>query len=201
MTNLTESLAEQHRQRQLALRALIIRQVVAVMPMLDFARLEDSWPRVEQVLIAAVRQGRELSSLLADEYYRQERDAINAPSVVLERPLLDASALAALTTSLQVTGLVEARRLVQQKRPDARNQTLVTLSGSSTRHALAGGRDTLKAYMQMDKYAHGYKRVTSGKACKFCQMLAGRGAVYKKDSGDFKAHDHCGCSLQVVFKR
>lgn len=44
-----------------------------------------------------------------------------------------------------------------------------------------------------------YRRITSGTACAFCRMLAGRGAVYSENTGRFQAHDHCACTAEPDF--
>jgi hypothetical protein len=100
-----------------------------------------------------------------------------------------------LAVSLNVVGLYGARSLLSQGRRDAAAQTLVKVSGAVGRHVLNAGRDTVLRSTRADPRARGWRRVTSGNPCPFCSMLAGRGAVYSKEGGDFGAHDHCSCSL------
>lgn len=45
----------------------------------------------------------------------------------------------------------------------------------------------------------GWRRVTDGKPCAFCAMLAGRGAVYSQETSVFHVHDYCGCTVEPVF--
>lgn len=62
-------------------------------------------------------------------------------------------------------------------------------------------RDTILTNQKQDPQALGWKRITRGaKSCKFCRMLADRGAVYRKDSATFAAHDDCMCTAAPVFK-
>lgn len=62
-------------------------------------------------------------------------------------------------------------------------------------------RDTILTNRQQDPQALGWKRITRGsKSCSFCRMLADRGAVYRKDSATFAAHDDCMCTAAPVFK-
>lgn len=35
--------------------------------------------------------------------------------------------------------------------------------------------------------------------CRFCQMLAARGAVYKSSTARFAAHPYCDCTAEPVF--
>lgn len=44
-----------------------------------------------------------------------------------------------------------------------------------------------------DPQARGYMRRTRPGACKFCLMVASRGAVYTKASATFACHEHCYC--------
>lgn len=60
-------------------------------------------------------------------------------------------------------------------------------------------RDTITVNRRRDPAAVGWRRVTSG-GCKFCRMLADRGAVYKDDSAHFASHPHCHCGAEPVFK-
>ena len=60
-------------------------------------------------------------------------------------------------------------------------------------------RTTLTANVRRDPAANGWQRVAAG-GCKFCQMLAGRGAVYKQDTAHFASHPNCHCTAQPVFQ-
>ena len=82
----------------------------------------------------------------------------------------------------------------------AKLKALVTVSGTSSRHVLNGGRDALDELIQADDAAVGWARVTDGDPCAFCAMLASRGAVYKSAmTAGFKAHDHCACTAEPVY--
>lgn len=62
-------------------------------------------------------------------------------------------------------------------------------------------RDTILTNQKQDPGAVGWKRITRGsKSCPFCRMLADRGAVYRKDTATFAAHDDCMCTAAPVFK-
>ena len=60
-------------------------------------------------------------------------------------------------------------------------------------------RDTITTNRRRDPEATGWQRVASA-GCKFCRMLAGRGAVYKESTARFASHPHCGCSAVPVFQ-
>ncbi|WP_223690102.1 VG15 protein [Leifsonia poae] len=59
-------------------------------------------------------------------------------------------------------------------------------------------RDTITTNRQRDPEAVGWRRVTSG-GCKFCRMLADKGAVYREGTARFAAHPHCHCTAEPVF--
>lgn len=52
---------------------------------------------------------------------------------------------------------------------------------------------TITGSAQEDPQARGYMRRTRPGACKFCIMVASRGAVYTKRSARFACHGHCYC--------
>ena len=74
------------------------------------------------------------------------------------------------------------------------------LRGAGTRLIMNGGRQTVTQAASLDDLAEGWERVIEPGACSFCAMLAGRGAVYKGSTVNFRAHDHCHCVARAIFK-
>lgn len=60
-------------------------------------------------------------------------------------------------------------------------------------------RDTILTNRRRDPESVGWRRITSG-GCRFCRMLADRGAVYRHDTAQFASHPNCHCSAQPVFR-
>lgn len=60
-------------------------------------------------------------------------------------------------------------------------------------------RDTILANRRADPASVGWRRITAG-GCKFCRMLADRGAVYKQATARFAAHTNCHCVAEPVFQ-
>jgi len=60
-------------------------------------------------------------------------------------------------------------------------------------------RDTITTNRRRDPEAAGWRRVSVG-GCKFCRMLADRGAVYRDETARFASHTHCHCTAEPVFK-
>lgn len=82
---------------------------------------------------------------------------------------------------------------------EASDMALSGASGSLIRNVLDGDRETVLDSIRTDKVAKGYARVTDSNPCDFCEMLAGRGAVFGEESADFEAHDKCACSAEPSF--
>jgi hypothetical protein len=59
-------------------------------------------------------------------------------------------------------------------------------------------RDTVTGNTERDPQAIGWRRIASG-GCKFCSMLAARGAVYTANTARFAAHEHCHCTAAPAF--
>lgn len=76
-------------------------------------------------------------------------------------------------------------------RPEAMREGLKSAAG---KYVLGASRATIQWNVSRDPRASGWERVTSGDSCEFCEMLAGRGAVYKDDTVHFAAHKSCNCA-------
>lgn len=60
-------------------------------------------------------------------------------------------------------------------------------------------RDTTLGNGANDGMFVGYKRIARGESCGFCKALADRGAVFKKNTAYFAAHDDCQCTAAAAF--
>lgn len=81
--------------------------------------------------------------------------------------------------------------------PDWRQARERATGGLQLRIANAA-RETVRSSSVEDPRARGWQRSAS-MGCPFCQMLAGRGAVYSRGTVDFAAHDHCRCVAVPAF--
>lgn len=75
----------------------------------------------------------------------------------------------------------------------------VLVEGGLQRRIANAARETIRTSSIEDPSATGWQRSASG-GCPFCQMLAGRGAVYTSSSVDFASHDHCHCVCVPAFR-
>lgn len=62
------------------------------------------------------------------------------------------------------------------------------------------GRGAVQEAVRRDRQATAWARAAALGACSFCKMLAVRGAVYKQDTADFRAHDGCHCCVIPIFR-
>lgn len=76
---------------------------------------------------------------------------------------------------------------------------LPLITGGMIRRVLNEGRDTVASATGADPKARGWQRSARGDGCGFCQMLAGRGAVYSKKTVKFASHDNCRCVAVPAF--
>lgn len=191
-------ITERHRLSQLAAGALVVHQMRAAFKLLDVDDLDGTFEDWLAVVGPIVQSGRTLSSQLASGYLSAVRvlKAGSAFAPVLAGPIDPA----VLSTSMLVTGPVSLRSNFGRVPIERALQIAEGRSADAgMRHALNGGRETITQTVKADPKARGYQRVTSGNACEFCSMLAGRGGVYGAASADFEAHDRCGCSAEPIY--
>lgn len=64
-----------------------------------------------------------------------------------------------------------------------------------------GFRDSILGNTRIDTEAIGWSRIARPGACKFCAMLADKGAVYRSEStAIFSAHTDCNCAARPEFR-
>jgi len=76
---------------------------------------------------------------------------------------------------------------------------LALLDGGMIRRISDVARETVMGSAVADPQADGWQRFAAG-GCAFCQMLAGRGAVYTAATANFASHDKCRCTAAVAFR-
>lgn len=195
-TSAARQLTEQHRRRQLALRAATIRQLVSLWPTFDIDDIDGSWPPLETALVTLVTSRRRDSAGLAANYFRAIRTAEGVPGMADPRAVVDMDRTL-LTATLRLLGPIQAKKNVAARVPDVAGRTLSRLSGSVSRQVLDGGRETLTESIKFDPRGKGWRRVTDASPCAFCAGIAAEGI--HSEGGGFPAHDHCGCTAEPAF--
>lgn len=197
---MADQLTEGYRRGNQAIRAAMLRDYLRLWPVLDPQRMDDTFPAWALSARTLIARDRLRAAGLAAGYLKATRMASGVPgdaTIVLESTLPDAK----VATSLSVTaraGYFTALRYGRTPE-QARQVALVRSAGAASRLVLDGGRATILSSVRKDRVGRGWQRVTSAKACSFCSMLAGRGAIYSAETADFSAHDHCACSARPVY--
>lgn len=137
---------------------------------------------LRDLLPAIITEYGEAGAALAAEWYDEQRDKIGARTRFTAMPVdpSDRGAHALIGWALE------------SATDDASLHSLIL--GGTQRRIVDHVRYTITESSAADPAAAGWQRVTDGAACAFCQMLAGRGAVYSEAGADFASHDACGCS-------
>lgn len=195
------ALTEAHRLAQARLGGQVASQSLAAWNLVDIENLTATTETWLQVSVPLIKAQHRQSAVIAADYLRAYR-AVQLGT--LDGP---AASLAAfdpirVATSLTVTGPVALKSAMARglSLAEANDIARARMSAASQRQALTGGRDTITETVKTDPRAEGWRRVTSGKSCEFCSMLAGRGAVYGDDTVHFEAHDGCSCTAEPVYR-
>ena len=130
------------------------------------------------------------SSALAADFYDEERDRADVRRRFLAEPVIPDR------------GEKIARAIVWAAEPlfapaeqDAPSRLAEVVQLETARPY----RDTITTNRRRDPSAVGWRRIAES-GCRFCRMLAGRGAVYKAETARFASHTHCHCTAAPVFK-
>lgn len=188
-------LSTRHRNRQLALRAATLRDMLVLWRAVNPTNLADTIGPFALAAATIVQARFRDSGVLAVRFLRDFHEAEgNGGTVTAIAPDPPARKEASgLLRGAALSGIINARRRGFSPDAAARNG-FVKVSGSASNLVLGGSRIVLT------EATGRYRRVAGGGACDFCKMLEGRGAVYSARSSDFTAHDHCACSAEPVFR-
>lgn len=186
----TSALIEAHRRELLSLTALAVTDLEVLFRTLrdaDSARdaLMEILPQLVQVYGSA-------AASLAADWYDEVREADEIPgrfrAIVADLPDTDR------TDALARWGIGP----LFAAEPDFVTAR-AKVSGGLQRIVADAGRRTILRSIDADPRAGGWSRRTTSGSCDFCQMIAGRGAVYSAATADFSSHDDCDCVAVPVF--
>lgn len=94
------------------------------------------------------------------------------------------AAIVAQTTK----SLYDLQRGIEQEIEETFAEMLAELEDAMVQEVQDGFRDTIVENSKADPESGGWKRFAQPGACKFCVMLAARGAVYTRETARFAAH-------------
>jgi hypothetical protein len=195
-------LSEQHRLAQARLQAIVALDVARVFPLLDVNNLDTSFAGYFAAMERVINARRRVSASLGSTYYLGLRDDARVPGAVFTPVLEDVVRQEQLFTSLLVTGPINIKNSTASGREAfaARDAALRATAKAAQRHVINGGRGTILGSVRRDSRSVGWARLTDGKPCAFCSLLASRGPAYKSETtAQFKSHDGCGCTPVPVF--
>lgn len=132
------------------------------------------------------------TAALAADHYDDLREAANPPRRYAAEPVVN------FRDEKLRRGLIWAQEPLYVAEPsiELASERLAEVVSLETARPF---RDTILTNTQNDPSAVGWRRHTSGSGCRFCLMLAARGAVFKESTARFAAHGHCSCSASPVF--
>ena len=200
------------------LRARLFQDVTRLWPILDKARLPETFPGWIQAMSALTVDYHRQSAQTAGVFYEAARARAVLPEVqpgavvaaLPEPAVIQLAAPPAEEWMRRAYGFSGPAML--QKDTAQPGTALSTTLGTAGRITAEGGRLTVIETVVKDRRSVGWYRVTDGHPCAFCAMLASRGIAYKRHSfdgsndrfvgdGEFKAHNHCACVAMPAFTR
>ncbi len=208
-------LAEAHQRRVDSATQLIAREVLTTARRVAVGDVDSWWRSAGSTIQRLITGGFTQTARLAVQFLG-DGAALEGLELEPVAAVLDTEALLA---SLQVVGPISFKRqMARSGNTDAALRSMSSqLAGAAVRWTRAGDRGTI--FATADTYPQtvvGYKRQAEAGACKFCEMLAGRGAVYlSQESGGQVVgrggrargtqkigrafHDHCHCRVVPVY--
>lgn len=207
-------LTEAHRLAQSRLAVEATAQMSQFWRLLQPDRIDETREAWVRAVTAPLEQLRGRSVSLAELYQRAfQLGEIGTLDGYPDSVRVDSNRRA-LTISMDVTGPIAAKRAIATSPTldEAMRKAFTQAVGAASRYVLNGGREYIAQSILKNPRSQGYVRVTDGRPCYFCAMLASRGAVYKEQSfdlsdarfaggGDAKVHDHCTCQIASVYQR
>lgn len=194
-------ISERHRAAQSRLQALVTTDTARVFPLLDVNNVDRTFGTFFEAMLAIITARRTISASLGSTYYSQIRNDYNLPDTFIPQ-LQSTPNPDAVFTSMLVTGPIAIKNSLAKgvDAQRARDSALVTVAKAAQRHVTDGGRATILGAVRSDRRSLGWARLTDGKPCAFCALLASRGPAYKSETtAKFRAHDGCGCTPVPVF--
>lgn len=187
-----QALALQHKRALIDLSTLTQAELAQLWARLAGASADEIRDALLEILPALGERFGDMAGALAADFYDDVRAEVAARGVFVAEP-------APLPGTARYDALVRwGVDPLYRPVPDAA-AALSKLSGGLSRVVLGVARDTVADAAVRDPQASGWRRVTSPGACRFCRMLAERGAVYKDSTVRFASHDDCGCAAAPAF--
>lgn len=197
---------DRYRAAQRGLSRMLVRDVRGLRRLIIPSRLRQSMPDWFAAVQAVVDQYAQASAALGAEFYDAQRAAAEVTGSFTV-PVADPPPEERTQSSLRW-----ATKDVWERDPDvateAQLEPLETRLEQAEKKAeqvaqklvADAGRDTVRAAVGSDPQAVAWARTAGLGACAFCRMLSIRGAVFKQDTVNFRAHSGCHCMAIPVYR-
>ncbi|MFJ4488309.1 VG15 protein [Streptomyces diastaticus] len=198
--------SDRYRAAQRGLTRLLVRDVRGLRRLILPSRLRTSVPDWVGAVQAVIDQYARTSAALGAEFYDSQRAAAAVPgpfTVPVQDPPPAHQSEASLrwaTKDLWERNPEEATEAQQQPIETRLTQAEKKAEAVAQKLVADAGRETVREAVRQDRQATAWARAAALGSCHFCKMLATRGAVYKQDTADFRAHDGCHCGVVPVFR-
>jgi hypothetical protein len=195
----SEALAFEHRAALTSLSGLTEDNLRALFASLAGASPDEIRDALMEVVPMLAETYGDMASALAMDFYESVREEADVRRGFSAEP-------AALPGSARYEALVRWG-VDPLFHPDAHDLSGTTATGLAL-SLLDGGlqkivsnvsRETVVLNSDRDPAAAGWRRIARPDGCRFCRMLAARGAVYKRSGVRFASHDGCHCSAAPAF--
>lgn len=192
-----KQLTEAHRRSQIILRGNIEETVRrATLEGVNLDDISGSW-RWRLAMMDTMRTGFTTSATLAGDYLPRFQAAEGGKILDLVVPEFDPYVADEIINDAGIANM--KKRIGKGVAPEsALAQTSRTLATQAAQFAMSAGRGLVTGTVKYHGKSGRWRRVTDGKPCAFCGMLAGRGPVYAEDTVQFRSHGHCGCTSEQV---
>ena len=193
LTTAERTLAREHQTSISALTDIVQREVSRLVTSLEGGSPALVREALRDLVPSVVNRYGDAAAALAMDYFEMAREAAEVPGMFIPMPA-SAPPRARLDESIRwaVGALVG-----DDPSFDALGGRL---GGSVSRAVIDVATETITGATVKDKRANGWSRIVEPNGCKFCRMLADRGAVYSGESVRFASHDNCRCSAAPRFR-
>lgn len=205
MSSEGRAVTEKHRRSQLALRAVVSRQVLSVWRTeFNVDDVAGSSLVFAQAVVPTLEAGKLRSAEMAADYFSSFRQ-VDGPGFRRARPMADIDVRRSQHALGYSSKIVTLKAIRNGASPtQAARAGLQQSIGTSARLVADGARETLTTAVDEDHQARGWQRVTGPNPCEFCAMLSARGGVYRSQGrAEFEAHSGrgsaCQCDAEPVY--
>jgi hypothetical protein len=194
-----QALTREFQSQVLKVAALIAKRLRVTAMRADTSDIDGWWDSISAQVRDEILTGQSALAKLARGYLVQHALAQGVDLA----PILATPDPEQVATALRVMGPVafKTQMAISGSEVQATRVMATQLQGAATRLVLQGSRQTTMRTFSGRSQVAGWRRVAGRSSpCAFCLMLIGRGAVYSRESADFRTHDRCSCVPELLYQ-